>query len=74
MPAIRQIKPSSELSTDLNPALPVNGGKVDAPLRLIKPGTTAIEYIVETAEAGEVITVTEDAYYNPHLWRSYQDF
>jgi hypothetical protein len=40
-------------------------------LRLLRPGISAIEYIVETARPGEVIHVSEDAYYNPYLWRNY---
>ncbi len=43
------------------------------PLVLVRPGTSAIEYIVATARPGEVIHVSDAEYFNPHLWRNYTD-
>jgi hypothetical protein len=40
----------------------------------VKSGISAIQYIVETARPGEVTHIDEADYYNPHLWRNYQDF
>ena len=39
----------------------------------VRPGMSALEYIVETAQPGEVIHVDEGDYYNQHLWRSYRE-
>jgi hypothetical protein len=38
---------------------------------LVRPGISAIEYIVQTARPGEVVHVAEEEYYNPFLWRTY---
>ncbi len=42
-------------------------------MRVVKPGISAIEYIVETARPGEVNFVDEGDYYSTHLWRSYKN-
>ena len=36
------------------------------------PARSAIEFIVETAQPGEVISISDADYYNDQLWRSYE--
>jgi hypothetical protein len=74
MPTIRQIFELDESSVGTCVEIPAKHRKANLPLRLVRPGISAIEYIVETARPGEVVHVSEDAYYNPYLWRSYLDF
>ena len=73
MPTVRQLAKAARIpagkSSDM-PAVPRNSRK---PLMLVKPRISAIEYIVMTAQPGEVIHVTDEDYRNPHLWRSYLD-
>ena len=35
------------------------------------PAKSAIEFIVESARPGEVISIGDEDYYNHQLWRSY---
>jgi len=72
MPTIRQLAEIEEASTDTDAAMPASHERAARPLRLVKSGISAIEYIVETARSGEVIYVDEGDYYNQHLWRGYK--
>ncbi len=67
MPTVRQTTESVGVSSG-KPAV-----HRQPPLVLVRPGTSAIEYIVATARPGEVIHVSDAEYYNPHLWRNYTD-
>lgn len=73
MPTVRQVAESNEVSAGRDVTTPAILKKARKPLRLVNPSMSAIEYIVETALPGEVIHVTEEEYYNPHLWRCYED-
>lgn len=73
MPTVRQLASTVGIPADRRsntPTIPRNSRK---PLMLLKPRISAIEYIVMTAQPGEVIHVTDEDYRNPHLWRSYLD-
>ena len=71
MPTIRQLAESLEISAARTTGAAVNLRKQRGSLRLVKPGVSAIEHIVNTAQPGEVIHVADDDYFNPYLWRSY---
>ena len=73
MPTIRQAV-SKEVSADRDVAMPENPVRVAKPLRLVKPGMSAIEHIVETARPGEVTRINEWDYYSAHLWSNYEGF
>ena len=67
MPTVRQIAYYTEISaTAIRNSAPRH-------LKIAKPGISAIEYIVESAQPGEVTHIAEEDYYNPYLWRSYLD-
>ena len=73
MPTIRQYNEyKGRPSTRMRPAARF-ASKPGKPLVLVKPGISAIEFIVETARPGEVTHVSDDDYYNPYLWRNYSD-
>ncbi len=73
MPTVRRIEDTVEISAEaVSRTYPINN-KPRSPLSLVKRGASAIETIVATARPGEVIYVSDAAYYNPHLWRSYSD-
>lgn len=71
MPTIRQIQHARNGSADRIAVLPAKPTNTTAPLSLVKPTISAIEYIVETARPGEVTHVSEGDYYNANLWRCY---
>lgn len=47
--------------------------EVIANIEVATPAKSAIEFIVESAQPGEVISISDEDYYNHQLWRSYQD-
>ena len=82
MPTIRQFTEIVEhpnVLTETYVAMPVKPTRVAGPvrearpMRVVKPGISALEYIVETARPGEVNYVNEGDYYSKHLWRSYKN-
>ena len=82
MPTIRQVTEIAEhpnVLTETDVAIPVKPTRVARlereakPMRVVKPGISALEYIVETARPGEVTYVNEGDYYSKHLWRSYKN-
>ena len=73
MPTFRQSVESTDVQYGIDVPLSVMHTNLQQPLVLVEPCTSAIEYIVATARPGEVIHVTDAEYYNPHLWRSYED-
>lgn len=73
MSTIGRLVEFQEDSDQINVAIPVTAPVGAGPLRVVDHGMSAIEYIVDNAEPGEVIFVDEDDYYNPYLWRSYED-
>lgn len=72
MLTVRQIAESDKVSAGTAVTQPADRRTAPKELKLVKPGMSAIEYIVATARPGEVIHVFEEEYYNPHLWRSYR--
>lgn len=42
------------------------------PLLLVKSGIPTVDYIVDTVKPGGVTYISDEDYYNPHLWREYQ--
>ena len=74
MPTIRQLQSALRAPSTGRVSKPRTSARTDARLRLVKSGISAIQYIVETARPGEVTHIDEADYYNPHLWRKYQDF
>lgn len=71
MPTVRQSADCFESSADSGVTAPASQGHPQTPLMLVRPGISAIEYIVQTARPGEVVHVAEEEYYNPFLWRTY---
>ncbi len=67
MPTVRQIAGNTEISA------PEIRNTPPRRLTVVRSGISAIEYIVENAQPGEVIHIAEEDYYNPYLWRSYLD-
>ena len=41
-------------------------------IKVGKPAESAIEFIVESARPGEVISISDEDYYSDQLWRSYE--
>jgi hypothetical protein len=74
MSTIGRLLEFQEDSSQINVAIPVIAPERAKALRVLDHGKSAIEYIVDTAEPGEVIIVDEADYYNPYLWRTYGDF
>ena len=73
MPTIRQLIDSAEFPNGRERIAPAKPRTRKKPLIMVKSGTSAIEFIVKTAKPGEVIHVSDEDYFNPHLWRSYID-
>lgn len=71
MPTVRQSADCFQSSADEVVTAPATQGDAHTPLMLVRPGISAIEYIVQTARPGEVVHVAEEEYYNPFLWRTY---
>jgi hypothetical protein len=75
MPTIRQQVQHQRVSAGRIAIMPKKPASVVKPsLWVVGPRKSAIEYIVETARAGEVVYVDDEDYYNACLWRSYKDF
>lgn len=41
-------------------------------IEAVMPSKSAIEFIVENARPGEVVSISDEDYYNHQLWRSYE--